>query len=127
MFWWKNKKDLVYSGLNPKFLKFFLSKKLKKTNGNILSYDEIRKYFDAVQFGASQVTVLLPVTFYRAKEKFLTAYWKQVAIARGNGDIDKAEADPIPKDLYCNINVWAIFEGNIHVLAWTTMQWNLIG
>ena len=30
MFWWKNKKDLVYSGLNTKFLKFFLSKKIKE-------------------------------------------------------------------------------------------------
>ena len=37
-------------------------------NGNIMKYDKICKYFDAVQFGASQVTVLLPVTFYGAKE-----------------------------------------------------------
>ena len=65
-----------------------------------MTYDEIRKYFDAVQFGESQVTVLLPVTFYRAKEKCLTAYQKQVAIVRGNGEVDKAKVDYIPKGLY---------------------------
>ena len=127
MFWWKNKKDLVYEGMNPKFLKAFLSTKVIKKNGQTTSYDHIRKYFDAVQFGAKEISVLLPVGFYSAKERFLKAFHKQVAKAKGEGKLDENEADPIPKKLYVLINKWAIEEGNIHVWAWTCTQWNVIG
>ena len=38
----------------------------------------MRKYFDAVQWGAKEQDVLLPVSFYQAKDKFLAAFKKQV-------------------------------------------------
>ena len=81
-YFWKNKHDLVYSGLNPKFLKAFLSTKVVKQNGKTMSYDNIRKYFDAIQFAAAEVDCLFPVSFYQEKDKFLQAFRKQVAKAK---------------------------------------------
>ena len=92
-----------------------------------MSYHKIRKYSDAIQWGAKEVPVLLPVSYYSAKDKFLSAFQRQVATAKLNGDIDEAYADPIPKDLYSNITVWAVDEGNVYVLSLTTLKWNLIG
>ena len=64
-----------------------------------MSYNEICKYFDAIQWGAKEVPVLLPVSYYTVKDRFLSAFQRQVATAKLNGDIDEADADPIPKYL----------------------------
>ena len=37
MFWWKNKHDLIYTGLNVQFVKAFLAHKKKKENGKTCS------------------------------------------------------------------------------------------
>ena len=125
-YFWKNKHDLVYSGLNPKFLKAFLSTKVVKQNGKTMSYDNIRKYFDAIQFGAAEVDCLLPVSFYQEKDKFLQAFRKQVAKAKCSGDTEEQEADPIPFGLYVLICTWGVQMGNIMLWVWSVLQWNLL-
>ena len=73
-YFWKNKKDLVYRGFNTKFLKAFLSAKMKKENGKLMLFKTIRKYWDAVQYGAREEDTLLLVSFSQEKDKFLTAF-----------------------------------------------------
>ena len=77
-FYWKKTKDIVYKGLNSKFLKAFVATKTKKPSGKTSSYEHIWKYFDAVQWGAKETDCLLPVLFYQVKEKFLALLKKQV-------------------------------------------------
>ena len=125
-YYWKNKKDILYEGLNSKFLKAFISMKVVKTNGKTCSYDNIRKYFDAVQFGAKEADILLPIAFYKDKDKFLLSFKKQVAKAKGSGEVDEKEADPIPMSLFVLICTWAVGEGNLLVWAWSILQWNLM-
>ena len=125
-YYWKNTHDLVYEGFNPKFLKAFLSTRVKKENGKTMSYDNIRKYFDAIQFGAAEVDCLLPVSFYQEKDKFLQAFRKQVAKAKGTGDLEEQEADPIPYGLYVLICTWGVQMGNIMLWVWSILQWNLL-
>ena len=125
-YFWKNKHDLLYEGLNTKFVKAFLSTKVVKGNGKTMSFDNIRKYFDAIQFGATEVGALLPVSFYCDKDKYLQAFRKQVAKARGTGDVEEKEADPIPYGLYVLICTWAVKLGNVMLWVWTVLQWNLL-
>ena len=68
-FYWKNNKDLVYKGLNSKFLKAFVASKAKKTSGKTSSFEHIRKYFDAVQWGATEVDAMFPVSFFFSPKK----------------------------------------------------------
>jgi hypothetical protein len=56
MYWWKNKHDLVYEGLNVKMIKAFLAYKKTKGNGKTASHVQIRKYNDAVIYGAKAAT-----------------------------------------------------------------------
>lgn len=125
-FYWKNTKDIIYEGLNSKFLKAFVATKAKKASGKTSSFDHIQKFFDAVQWGAKEANSLLPVSFYQAKEKFLTAYKKQVANAKRKGNTDENEADPIPISLYQLICSWSVKEGNVMLWIWTILQWNLM-
>ena len=121
-FFWKNKHDLVYDGINTKFVKAFLSTKVKKFDGKTSSFDNVRKYFDAIQYGANEMGVLLPVSFYSSKDKYLQAFKKQVAKAKTQGDIEEKEADPIPFGLYVLICQWAVRLGHQMMWVWTILQ-----
>ena len=126
-FFWKNKHDIVYDGINPKFVKAFLSTKVKKFDGKTSSFGNIRKYFDTIQYGANKMGVFLPVSFYSNKDKYLQAFKKQVAKAKTQGDVEEREADPIPFGLYVLICQWAVRFGNIMMWVWSILQWNLLG
>ena len=59
-FYWKNTKDIVYKGLNSKFLKTFVATKTKKWQDVQLQAHSI--YFDTVQW--STTIFLLSMLFY---------------------------------------------------------------
>lgn len=124
------KEDLVYQGLNPNFVISFLNevKHLKgKREGKFRSYDDMRKYRDAIKSG---VTVecrkgeRLPAAFDREIEKYLRAYKKEYQSEKKNGMAESKDADPITFELYTLICLWAVEDGNIFVLCWTQLQWN---
>ena len=117
---------MVYKRLNSKFLKAFAASKTKNPSGKTSSFKHIQKYFNTVQWGAKEANVMLPVSFFQGKEKFLSAYKKQVANDKKKGNVDENEANPIPINLYQLICSWAVKEGNILVWLWTIMQWNLM-
>lgn len=50
MFWWKNKHDLIYEGLNIKMVKAFLAHKKMKPNGKTGSHVQLWKYHDAILY-----------------------------------------------------------------------------
>jgi hypothetical protein len=82
MFWWKNEHDLVYDGLNVKMVKAFLAEKKKKANGKTSSYVQLRKYHDAIMYGAKAQRVCLPKLYYEEIERFLEAFKKETATAK---------------------------------------------
>ena len=67
MFWHNNKFDLVYSGMNVKFVKAFLAMKKIKANGQYSSLVNLHKYKDAIMWGAKEMKKPLPPSFYNEK------------------------------------------------------------
>ena len=120
------KYDLVYSGLNVNYLLHYMMSNSKKASGKVKSKDDMRKYKDAVMWGAQVAGERLPTKFYKEMDKYLLSYKKQFIKAKKDGDVDETEADPIPVTLYQEILRWAIEENNIFVWHWTLQQWGCI-
>ena len=54
------KYDLVYSGLNVNYLLHYMMSNSKKASGKVKSKDDMRKYKDAVMWGAQVAGERLP-------------------------------------------------------------------
>ena len=87
--------DLVYSGLNIKFIKAFLAHSKKKKNGKMCSNSNLRKYKDSILWGSGQAKCPLPSLFYDEMDKFLKSFKKETKKAAKDGLLDENEADPI--------------------------------
>ena len=75
--WNKHDRNLVYTGLNVKFVKAFLAQVKKEKNGKLCSNSNIRKYKDAILWGSSQAKSPLPFSFYNEIDRFLKSFKKE--------------------------------------------------
>ena len=81
----------------------------------IKSVTDIRKYKDAIMWGAEMKKQLLPLIFYSKIENFVGSYKKEVTNERFKGNFDKETCNPIPYTLYCLVLNWALDANNIFV------------
>jgi hypothetical protein len=81
-FHYKNTHDLVYDGINIKYVKAFLGQKKTKENGKTCSFVNIRKYHDAILFGAEKAGVVLTPTYHLEMKKFLLSFKKETKQAK---------------------------------------------
>jgi hypothetical protein len=93
-------KDFVYSGINTPIIKAFLASQKIKGNGKMASFSHIRKFKDAILFGAEQAGEILPRLFHQETDKFLKAFKKEQVGARREGNTDENDSDPIEFPLY---------------------------
>jgi hypothetical protein len=68
--------DLNYEQLNPSFIKLFLDVYKKKANGKYRSHVNIRKFDDAIKWGARQRNVALANVYHVQMAKYLLSYKK---------------------------------------------------
>jgi hypothetical protein len=121
---YNNTYDLVYQGINLNLVKAFLSEAKKKENGKFSSHEHIRKYHDAILFGAEEAGVVLGEGYRSGMDIFLNSYKKELAKQRQKGNVDKQEADHISFSLYRLLRQWFLKTGNIFGWLFLVMQWN---
>ncbi|KAL9181723.1 hypothetical protein ACHAXT_012066 [Thalassiosira profunda] len=131
VFHWKNDHDLIYSGINVDMIKAFLGEKKVKLerDGVVLlmhSFSHIRKYDDAIKWGAAMAGARLSQTYYSEMDRFLSAYRKEYTAAKKEGKVDEKDADPITISLFSLICQWAVDEGNTFVWVFSLAMWNLM-
>lgn len=122
----KFNEDLVYEGLNEIFVLHFLVSTKWKSENKLKSVDDLRKYKDAIMWGAKQDDALLPVKFYEMFDNFLAGYKKEWTVAKKHGNVDEMAADPIPVSLFRLLLKWALDANNLFVWFWTLLQWNFM-
>ena len=122
--WNKNDRDLVYEGLNVKFLKAFMAQVKVKKNGKLCSNSNIRKYKDAILWGSSQAKSPLPSSFYNEIDRFLKSFKKEAKEAAKDGILDEKEADLISWTLFKLILKWAMEAGIMLVWTFSLLQWD---
>ena len=118
--------DLVYSNLSIDIILAFMGEKKNKGGGKIMSHVHIRKYHDALMFGAKEVGHGFSQEYYQQMDTFLDNYRKEVAEAKTKGNIDEEEADPISFDLYQMIAFWFLCSGNIFAWFFLLCCWNFM-
>lgn len=123
-FFCRCKEDIIYNGLNVQYVLQFLMDTKAKKNGKLKTFTDIRKYKDAILWGAKTVGERLPTSFYEEVDKYLESYKKLFIKAKKAGNTDEQEADPISFTLYQAILLWAVKSNNIFVWFWTLAQWN---
>ena len=75
-------RDFQYSGMNIEVIKAFVSVHKIKDNGKHCSQVNLRKYHDAIQFGAEEVCQALPQQYFVEMDAFLDASKKEVVTHR---------------------------------------------
>ena len=122
-YFWKNKHDLKYEQLNPRFVKAFLSRVKVKPDQNLMSYESLRKFHDALLWGAKQAGSGLPRRYYMQLYQYLKAYKRELAQGKKREIVDEKEADPNSWALLVHILTWAVECVCLGVLI-TTMELN---
>ena len=121
---------MKYKGLNDQFvLHFLVENKIHTTTkrkGKFKSVGDLRKYKDAIMWGALMQEELLPSKFYTMFDNFLGGYKKEFKKKKKLGLVDEGTADPITFPLYKLILTWCLTSNNIFAWFWTLMQWNLM-
>ena len=119
-----NSHDLIYKGLNVKFIKAFLAYKKCKDDGKMMGLVNIRKYRDALQWGSKQAKQPLPASFYNEIETFLKSFKKESAEKKKEGMVEDKSADPISWTLFLLFLNWALEDGDVFVWTYSLLQWN---
>jgi hypothetical protein len=99
------KEDLVYTGMNSEFLKHFLVKIMWKHDGKLKGVDDLRKYKDAIMWGAKSASKRLPISFYKMIDKFLGGFKKEHIAEKKKGNVDENSAGPsrwLSSSYYCS-------------------------
>ena len=123
-YYWKNKTEIIYTGINPQMVKYFLAETKKKENGKIVSHVGLRKYHDALKWGAGKCKEQLPTEYYTEVETYLNDFRKESSSAKQDGNTDEEEADPISVSLFKLVLLWAVGAGNILVWVFTLLMWH---
>ena len=128
---WKSTHDVVYDKLDPLVVKAFISgNKVRETKADgtnvFYSYDHLRKYKDAILFGAKRARCSLPTNYDSEMDPFMQSLKKENQSKKKLGQVTEKEADPISFPLYRHICNTALAEGDIFVWCFTVLQWNCI-
>ena len=108
------------------FKKFFdkVKNKTGKSEGKVCSAENLRKYKDALLFGASRKKQRLDQAFLDDMATWFKTYKKYTAKKRAEGKLDENKAAELPIELYRWFCAHFLKTGNIWMLTWIVMQWN---
>ena len=129
--YYKSTHDFNYSILEPELIKAFLSANKVKAvdsegNEKYYSFDNLRKYKDAILFGAKRAKVKLSDKFQVDMNSFIDSWKKENQAAKKDGKVTEQEADPITFPLYRSICDEAISRSSIFygfLLSYNGIAW----
>jgi hypothetical protein len=123
--------DFKYRTINVEVIKAFLSKKKYHPNRTTrdgkpvhYSFSHLRKFQDAILFGAHRAKVPLPEIYEMEMKSYIDSIKKEKTKAKKRGETDEREADPISFELYSLLCKYAIEKGDMFVWAFTVVQWS---
>ena len=123
-FYHNNEQDFKYNLLKYNVMEAFVVAHKIKNNGKYVSYSHLRKFYDALLFGADQSGKYLRNDFTENMDSLFDCLKKESINALKQGNLDSEDATAINLSLYRKICVWAVENNNIFVWTYTVMLWN---
>ena len=101
----KQEYDFIYERIDPEIIMAFLSTVRKEKDNDTgsektRSYSHIRKFHDAILFGAREQGITLHNDYFTYMEKYLKSFKNESVAARRKGDVNELDSDPMPFPLY---------------------------
>jgi hypothetical protein len=122
------KRDFDYSRLSYKFVLAFLSEaRIDRNTGKKRSFVHVRKFHDAVLFGAREQGVAFNRKYHLNLKRFLESFRKESKVATGTGETELQDADPMCFNLYNSLCSWYVHEGNLFNWTYQVLLWNCMG
>jgi hypothetical protein len=83
----------------------------------------VRKYNDAILFGAEKANGRLPRSYYVEMDKCLISYKKETTNAKADGRLEEHDSDPLTFTLFRLLMQWAIQHNNPFLWVFGLLQW----
>jgi hypothetical protein len=121
--------DILYDHLSPLIMKVFMSgyKKKNPVTRKHYSKEHVRKYHNAILKCADIAQLPLQPSYVCAMKAHLLLIKKEHMQAKGDGETEDQEADPISFEFYKNLCLWSIESKQIDDWAFSMLQWNVMG
>jgi hypothetical protein len=126
--YYDQREDFRYDLLDSSIIRSYLSETRKNSStGKTRSFSHVRKFYDALLFGAREQGVAFPSTFHVDLEKFLKSFKKEGVKARRAGEQDEHDSDPMSFPLYTQICTWFVQSGDTESWTFLILLWNCMG
>lgn len=126
--YYKATHEFEYPLLEAKVITSYISsnqvKCVKKGVVIYKSYVDLRKYSDAIKWGADRAKQVLSPEYCAGMASYLDTLRKENTEKKGDGQLDEKEADPISFPFMRSICNHAIKLGWITLWTWTVLQWH---
>jgi hypothetical protein len=126
----KQKLDFVYEKLTANIVLAFMAT-IRKVNpdgtGMARSFEHVRKFQDAVVFGARERGVVLSRIFRQKISTYLSSFKKERRVAARSGLTEEHDADPLHFPLYTKLCMWFIVDSDIFAWVYQILLWNCMG
>ena len=119
--------DFNYDSLDPSIIRAFFSttrKEQEDGSGKTRSFSHVRKFYDAILFGAREQGTVLTQEFHQEIELYLKSFKKETVTAKRLGDTEENDSDPIPLALYVSICTWFVLDSQIYSWCYMILMWN---
>ena len=119
--------DFKYDHLDPDIIRAFFSttrKEQEDGSGKTRSFSHVRKFYDAILFGAREQGTVLSQEFHQEIELYLKSFKKETVKAKRLGDTEEKDSDPMPLALYVSICTWFVLDSQIFSWCYMILMWN---
>ena len=122
--------DFMYNKIDPEIIKAFMSTiqtENEDGTGKTRSFSHVRKFHDAILFGACEQRTILPHIYHQEMKKYINSFQKESIQAKRKGNTDEMDADPMQFELYSKLCAWTVDSGDMFAWVYLVILWNCMG
>jgi hypothetical protein len=126
----KQEKDFIYNKIAPDIIQAFMvtiQTENEDGTGKTRSYSHVRKFHDAILWGANQQGTIISKEYHQSMRDYLHSFDKVTTLAKRKGNTEEIDADPLQFALYQKLCKWAVDSSDIFSWVYIVLLWNCMG